>query len=176
VINQGGEPFLKISMPDNGADEPLPPSPEPPGEMNFDVLLSATRDALRRAAIADPAAVRELALDLAEVAFLEHGRKEGDPPHSTKAAHRAARGMVKLRHRFNPNIPGLGKDPTQIDSDPFKPSVNEKTGEDMYWVSEVGVWILMLERFEEVERFDGDPLLTDFRKWLIEFRERVLKA
>lgn len=176
LVERDGERFIRVAMPDVGADEPPPPTPEPSAELNLDVVISATRDALRRAAIADPIAVREVALDLAEVAFLERGRKEGDPPRSTKAAHRAARGMVKLRHRFNPNAPGLGKDHTQIDSDPFKPSIDKKTGEEMFWVSEVGVWILMLQRFEEVERFDRDPLLTEFREWLIEFRERALRG
>jgi hypothetical protein len=176
VVERDGERFIRMVVPDDGADEPPPPSPKPSGEMNLDVLLTATRDALRRSAIADPAAARELALDLAEVAFLERGRKEGDPPRATKAAHRTARGMVKLRHRFNPNVPGLGRDPTQVDDDPFKPSIDEKTGEEMFWVSEVGVWILMLERFEEVERFDNDPALTDFRKWLYVWREQVLTS
>src|SRR5262249_6837225 len=118
VVERDGERQVRIAMPDDGADEP-PPPPNPFGKMDLDVLFSASRKALNRAEIADPAAVKELALDLAEVAVLERGRKEGDPPRATKAAHRAARGIVKLRHRFNPDVPGLGRDPTQVDSDPF---------------------------------------------------------
>ena len=174
VVERDGERQVKIAMPDDSADEPPPPSPQATGDFDLDTVFAATRDALRRAAISDPVAVKELALDLAEVAMLEQGRKEGDPPRATKAAHRAARGIVGLRHRFNPNVLGLGKAPN-LDSDPFKPSFDEKTGEEMYWVNEVGVWILLLPRFEEVEHFDN-PELTKFRRFLIEFRERALKA
>jgi hypothetical protein len=55
------------------------------------------------------------------------------------------------------------------------PSVDEN-GERMYLINEVGVWILMLQLFEETERFENDPARTDFRKWLIELRERALRG
>jgi hypothetical protein len=31
------------------------------------------------------------------------------------------------------------------------------------FLNEVGVWILMLRLFEETQRFENDPALTDFR-------------
>ena len=42
-------------------------------------------------------------------------------------------------------------------------------------INEVGIWILTLQRFEEIDRAHVQGI-EDFRRWLIEFRERALKA
>lgn len=175
VVERDGERFIRIAMPEDGADEP-PPSPKPSEEMNLDVVFSAMQAALRRAAIADPAAAKDLALDLAEVALLERGRKESDPLRAGPAIKRAVRAMVNLRRRFNGDVPSLGKKDLPEDSEHFKPGVDENTGEEMYWVDEVGIWMLALPRFEETRSFKNNPELTDFRKWFYAWREQVLRS
>jgi hypothetical protein len=128
----------------------------------FGALISATRDALRRAVIADPAAVKELALDLAEISLLG-AKQEGEG----SAIQRAARTMVRLHYRFN----GDG-DPADADTQPLVLGADEN-GDPIF--SQVGVWVLVLRQFEEIESFN-DPMLTDVRRWLIEFREQILTS
>jgi hypothetical protein len=41
------------------------------GELDIDITFLVTQEALRRARLVDPAAVNELALDLAEIKLLE---------------------------------------------------------------------------------------------------------
>jgi hypothetical protein len=144
-------------------------------EFDLNVMFSATRYALRRAEIADPAAAKELALDLAEVVLLELGRKEGDPLRAREALIRAARGIVRLRRRFNADVSGLANNPDYENQPLFVPHPDGLIADDgspVQLVSEAGVWALMLQRFEE--GFTKNPAFTDFRKWFYEWREQIL--
>jgi hypothetical protein len=145
-------------------------------DLDFDLLLTATRDGLRRAAISDPTAAQELALDLSEIAMLERGRKEDEPLRAGPAIMRAARAMANLRCRFNP-VPALGSSKETPEDSPvdehWKPYVDQN-GEQGYDFDEVGVWMLVLPRFEEMKKFKGDPELTSFRAWLYAWSEQIL--
>jgi hypothetical protein len=102
--------------------------------LDIDVVYEAMKPALRRAAIADPAAAYELALDLSEISFLS---ESGDRTAAKSARIRAGRTMVELRRRFNSSVPGLSKTPEHVDGEYFKPFIGE-TGERQYLVNEVG--------------------------------------
>jgi hypothetical protein len=142
--------------------------------MDLKMVVPAMKDGLRHATIADPTAVRELALDLAEIAVLERGRKESDPPRAAKAMLRAARAMVRLRRRFN-KVPGLDNDESRCSDDaPVSAHYVEDVtadGEEFVHFDEVGLWVLLLLWFEEK---DGGLLLGDFRPWFRVWREQVL--
>jgi hypothetical protein len=178
VEDKDGKRVMQIAMPDEGADAAPPPSRwGSVGGFELELMFSTTRDALRRAEIADPAATKELALDLAEMAMLERGRKEGDPLHAREALIRAARGIVRLRRRFNPDVPGLANNPDYENQPLFVPHPDGLLADDgspVQLVSEAGVWTLMLQWFEE--GMTKSPKFTDFHKWLTDFRERALKA
>lgn len=92
-------------------------------------MINATRDALRHAAIADPAAAKEVALDMAEVALLERAARGGDPPCAAMAAERGARGMVRLRRRFKPNVFGPEKEDAKNNQQLFVDGPPDEDGE-----------------------------------------------
>ncbi len=142
--------------------------------MDLKIVVPAMKDGLRHATIADPTAVRELALDLAEIAVLERGRKEDDPPRAAKAMLRAARAMVRLRRRFN-KVPGLDNDESRYTDDaPVDVHYRENVttdGEDFVHMDEVGLWVLLLLWLEEK---NGALLLRDFRPWFRGWREQIL--
>jgi len=77
--------------------------------MDFAVIIPAMKEALCHATIADPTAVRELALDLDAIAVWERGGKKGALPWARPPILRAARTMVRLRRRFN-KLPGYDND------------------------------------------------------------------
>lgn len=142
--------------------------------MDLEIVVPAMKDGLRHATIADPTAVRELALDLAEIAVLEQGRKEDDPPRAAKAMLRAARTMVRLRRRFN-KVPGLDNDESRYTDDaPVDVHYREDVtadGEEFVHFDEVGLWMLLLLWLEEK---NGALLLRDFRPWFRGWREQIL--
>jgi hypothetical protein len=101
--------------------------------------------ALQYAAVADPTAMKELALDLCEVELSPR-----DPHARCTARDRAARGMVRLRARFNNDVPNFPT-PKNIDGPAFIPR-EEPNEEGAYWINEVGIWKLALDAMNEPGR------------------------
>jgi hypothetical protein len=146
-------------------------------KIDLDTLLGAMKTALRRAAIADPAAAREVALDLSEVSFLEDGRNAGDETKAMPSIVRAARTMVKIRARFNGDVPGLPV-PKDIDG-PIIVKETVEAGEEVAWTDEVGTWAYTLDcMYEHDSTFINGampPWLRQLRQWLHDYRDACLK-
>lgn len=126
-------------------------------ELDLGELVPAMREALRRASLLDPAAVKELGLDLSEIKFMQDQKDFDDrDPQFKFALDRAARGMVKLRRRFVQSK-NLGSGSVDAEED-FKPCVYED-GERGYLINEVGAWKLILLWLPEPDQFpDKDTI------------------
>jgi hypothetical protein len=131
---------------------------------DFNVLLRVTRDALRRAAIADPAAAKELALDLSEVRFLKRDQRQRE---SASAVHRAACGIIKLRARFGDDVPGLSK--PEINDGPAR--FMKDTDGELSWADEKGMWLYVID---EVLEHGRAPFVVGFKTFLHEWTEQTL--
>jgi hypothetical protein len=133
---------------------------------DFNLLLDVTRNALRRAAIADPAAAKELALDLSELWFLKRDQRQRE---SGSAIHRAAGEIIKLRVRFGDDVPGLSK--PEINDGPAR-MFQDADGE--FWgADEKGMWMYVID---EVLEHGRAPFVVEFKTFLHEWREQVLRT
>jgi hypothetical protein len=145
-------------------------------------LFTAMKDALSSAAIADPAAVKELALDLAEVAGVWTPGEWPSPP-TRIPSERAVRAMVRLRRRFNSDAmpAAYGNDPDEVETMPF--FFAGKTGRDgLPQPTEVGLWAYFLDLTADLKNFSstGDEKNLSgspgyFRRWLNGFCEECLR-
>jgi hypothetical protein len=95
-------------------------------ELDLGELVPAMREALRRATLLDPAAVKELGLDLSEIKFIQDQKDFDDrDPQFKSVLDRTARGMVKLRRRFIQSE-NLGRGSVDAEED-FTPCTHTRT-------------------------------------------------